>query len=190
MKSRKTLIILLVVALLAVYYILGSSYSNTRRSNASLNGEISASTQQLALIPLPPTDQAQRQAAASADLQAQLNRFPAELNTTQILNSILKLAQAAGVNAVPVITQQISAVSANGTNYPAFRLSVDAQGGYAQVAGFIDDLETSQPSTLVIEDISLTATGTYITNADGTDATPVDVLLDIAVYCRPTAKVN
>jgi hypothetical protein len=189
-KSRKTLIILLVVALLAVYYILGSSYFNTRRSNASLNREVIAATQQLALIPLPPTGLAQRQAAAAADLQTELNRFPAELNTTQILNGILKLAQAAGVNAVPVITQQISAVSANGTNYPAFRLSVDVKGAYAQVAGFIVDLETSQPSTLVIEDISLVATGSYIVNTDGTDGTPVDVLIDIAVYSRPDAKVN
>ena len=189
MKSRKTLIILLVVALVAVYYIFGSGYLNTRRSNASLNREIGASTQQLALIPLLPANPTQRQAAASADLQAQLNRFPEELNTTQILNGILKLAQAEGVNAVPLITQQISAISTNGTNYPAFRLSVDAKGTYAQVAGFINDLETSRPSTLVIEDISLAITSANNTNTNGIDVTPVDVLLNIAVYSRPNAKV-
>lgn len=190
MKSRQTLIILLIVALVTVYYISGSSYIKTRRSNASLHGEIAAAAQQLALVPLPPTDLAQRRAAASADLLAELNKFPAELNTTQILNSILKLAEAAGVTAVPVNTQQISPFSVNGTEYPVFRLSVEVKGSYTQVAGFINNLETSQPSTLVISDLSLETTGDYATNSDGFDVTGVNVLLDIAVYSRPSVKVG
>jgi hypothetical protein len=190
MKSRQTLFILLIVALVVVYYIFGSSYFKERRSNASLNQDIAAATQQLALLPLPPKDIIQRQEAASAELKAELDKFPVEINTTKILNGILKLAQAAGVTAVPVITQEVSPVSVNGTDYPVFRLSLDVKGDYTQVAGFIHELETSQPSTMVIENLSMEPTGDSAANADGADVTPVDVLLNIAIYARPVIKAG
>jgi hypothetical protein len=191
MRLRRLLTVVLVLCLLAIYYFIGTDYRKQRRENAALASQISGATEQLAQIPPPPADLAQRQAVATADLQAALNVFPAQLNSTRLVDGILKLAEASGVRAIPVITQPWTAVSVNGTDYPVFRLNIDVKGTYAQVAVFISLLENSEPATLVIEDLTMERVeGSSASENDTTDAVPVDAVLNIAVYARPTVEVG
>ena len=186
MKTKKLLIILVVAALLVVYYLYGTDYQDRRNINAALASQIAGAKEQLSQIPPPPGDIAQRQAAASASLDMEKSVFPAQLNSTQLVNAILKLAEAAGVKAVPVVTQPWATESVNQTDYPVFRLNIAAKGTYAQLADFINRLESGEPKTLVIEDLAVEwAGGLSPGKTEAGDTLLVDANLNITIYGRP-----
>ena len=193
MKLRKILIILLVVGLLVVYYVLGTDYREQRGKNAALASQIAGAAQQLALIPPSPTDLAQRQAAASAGLDKEKNTFPDQMNSTRIVNAVLKLAEAAGVKAVPMSTQPWTTQTINRTDYPVFRLSIAAKGTFPQLADFLNRLENGEPGTLVIANLKVDrVTGPPANDGGDGDTLEVDASLNIAVYARPpvTAPID
>ncbi len=187
MKLRKLLIILLVVGLLVVYYILGADYREQRHKHAALASQVAGAAEQLALIPPLPTDLEQRQSIASANLDAEKNTFPAQMNSTLIVNTILKLAEATGVKAVPMITQPWAMESINDTNYPVFRMNIAAKGTFPQLADFLSRLETGEPGTLVIANLKVDRVIGLSGDEKKTDGIiEVDASLDIAVYARPS----
>jgi hypothetical protein len=187
MKFRKLLVIILVVGLLVVYYVLGTDYREQRHKHAALASQIAGAAQQLALIPPSPTDLEPRQAAASAGLDKEKNTFPAQMNSTRLVNAILKLAEAAGVKAIPMITQPWATASVNQTDYPVFRLNIAAKGTFTQLADFLSRLENGEPGTLVISNLKVDrVTGPPANEGETGDTIEVDASLDIAVYARPS----
>jgi hypothetical protein len=186
MKFRKLLVIILVAALLAVYYLYGTDYRERRHNNAALTSQIAGASLQLAQIPPSPADIKQRQAAASANLDKEKSAFPAQLNSTQLVNVILKLAETTGVKAIPLITQPWTTVTVNETDYPVFRLNIAANGTYAQLIDFINRLETGEPETLVIGGLTVVrVTGLSANETETGDARPLDANLSMAIYGRP-----
>jgi hypothetical protein len=190
MKLRKLLVVLLVLGLLAVYYILGTGYRDKRLENAALASQIAAATQQLALIPPPPADLDQRLATANSSLEKEKNSFPARMSTTRVVNDILRLAEAAGVKAVPLITQPWVTENINQANYSVFRLNLTAGGTYAQLGDFLDRLENGEPGTLVITNLKVErVNGASGDENPGGATAGVEASLDIAVYAQPPAGV-
>jgi hypothetical protein len=178
------LITILVLALVAVYYITATDYLKQHRENKTLASQINEVTQMLARIPPTPADLEQRLEAAQSDFKATQDSLPDRPNTTRTVDFILKLAEATGVKAVPLITQPWNIESVGGYDYPVFRLSISASGNYTELSGFINQLETSELETLVIESLSVERSGDK-PNEEGT--TPVEASLGIAVYARPPA---
>jgi hypothetical protein len=190
MKSTRLLVIVLVVGLLAAYYFLGTDYGKQRRRQASLSSQISTTAQQLALIPPAPTDLEPRLAAANADLDTAKNAFSPPPDGIGIVNAVLQLADAAGVKAVPLITQTWSMASVNQTDYPVFRLNIAATGTFTKVSDFISRLENGEPETLVISDLKIErVTGPPAPESGTGGEEPVEASLDIAVYGRPSVTV-
>jgi Tfp pilus assembly protein PilO len=186
MKFRRLFVIILVAALLAVYYIYGTDYRERHNNNAALASQIAGATQQRAQITSPPADLEQRQAAASVSLDTEKNAFPAQLNSTRIVNAILQLAEATGIKAIPMVTQPWTTESVNETNYPVFRLNIAAKGTYVQLADFINRLENGEPATLVIGDLTVVrVTGLSSGKTGAGDTMAVDATLNIAIYGRP-----
>jgi len=138
----------------------------------------------LAQIPTFPADLEQQLSDVQSSYEAAQNSFPNQLNTTAIINDILRLADDAGVKAIPLITQPWGPENINSQDYSVFRLSVTASGDFAGLASFIDQLENGEPPTLVIESL-LIDRATEITG--GETATPCAARLEIAVYARPLA---
>ncbi len=190
MKIRKLLVIILVVGLLVVYYVLGTDYREQRSKNAALASKLAAAAQQLAQTTPPPIDLEQRQAAASAGLDKEKNTLPARMNSTRIVNAILKLAEATGVKAVPMVTQPWATESVNRIDYPVFRVNIAAKGTFPQLADFLNRLETGEPGTLVIANLKIDrVTGPPGDEAETGDIIEVESSLDIAVYARPLFTV-
>jgi hypothetical protein len=188
MKLGKIPIILLVVGLLAGYYVLGTDYREIRHKYAALASQIAGEGQQLALIPPAPTDLGLRLDAVRSNLDMEINTFPAQLNTTLIVNDILKLAEATGVKAIPLITRPWATESVNQTDYPVFRLNLAVKGTFAHLSDFLNRLENGEPGTLVITDLKIDrVTGLPVAEETG-DATEVEGSLDIAVYARPSVN--
>jgi hypothetical protein len=193
MKLRQLLVIILVVGLLVVYYILGTGYRQQRHKNAELAAQITAAAEQLALIPAPPANIEQQQATANFTLNKELNSFPDNINSTQIVNAILKLAEAAGVKAIPMATQPMATEGVNGINYPVFRLNIAVKGTLAQLTVFLSRLETGEPGTLVVSNLAIDRVlGASANETETGNNFEIEGSLDIAVFARPsiTARID
>ena len=185
MKTSKLLIIILVAALLAVYYLIGTDYLKQRRQNQSLASQISEATQALALVALPPSDLEQRLAAAQDGLDAAENDFAVDTNDTRIVNAILRLAEDTGVNAIPLTTQPWTTEKVADRNYSVFRLNLAVTGTFARVSSFLDRLESGEPGTLVIEYLSVEKVPG--SSGSGSDTGEVSADITIAVYALLSA---
>jgi hypothetical protein len=182
MKTSKWLILILVLALLAVYYLIGSDYLKQRRQNASLASQISGATQALALVPSPPADLEQRLAAARDSLQAAGNSFSTDNNDTRIVNTVLRLAEEIGVKAIPLGTAPWSTEKVSDRDYSVFRVNLEVTGTFDQLSTFLDRLEGGEPKTLVVEYLYVARILDSPGGSDEAGAVPVNANIKIAVY--------
>jgi hypothetical protein len=153
---KKLLFALLVLALLAGYYVLGTGYFRQRQEQSALAADINAAQQALAQVPARPADLDRRLEEALAAAAAAGESLPERLNTTQTLDAILELAEDNGVKAVPLVTQPWLAETIGGYEYSVFRLDLTVSGDYSRVAAFLAALETGEFETLVIDYLNLT----------------------------------
>jgi len=187
-KTRKLLIIILVVALLAVYYIIGSDYLKQGREHEALASQVNEATRTLAQIPSPPADLEQRLAAARSALESVNSTLPDRLNSTRIINTILRLADEVGVRAIPLTTQPWTTESINGEDYSVFRLHIAVTGPFTRLSSFFSQLENGEIKTLVMEYITVDkVTGSFRAEGVYGSMLQVDANLEIAVYSRPPA---
>ena len=188
MKTRKLLIIILVVTLLAVYYILGTDYLQQRREHEALASQVTGATRTLAQIPPRPADLEQRLAAARTGLETVKNTLPDKLNSTRIVDAILRLADDIGVRAIPLATQPWTTESVNGEDYSVFRLHVAVTGPFTRLSSFLSQLENGELETLVMEYLTVdSVTGPFRGEGVYASTLQVNAGLEIAVYSRPPA---
>ncbi len=165
-----------------VYYLVATDYLKQRRENGALASRIEGMTQTLAQVPLSPADLEQRLNAAQSDFEATRNLFPDRLNTTMVINGILRLAEDTGVKAIPLITQPWRTESFSGHDYSVFRLDISVTGAFTKLVDFTDQLENGEPHTLLIESVA-------VDRADDEEAEegtiPVEASLSVAVFARP-----
>lgn len=179
----KLFITLLIIILLVVYYLLGTGYMKQQKEHETLTSQIADVTQTLREMPKPPQDLEQRLAAAQASLIAKQSAFPDKMNTTQVINSILELADDCEVKAIPLITQPWSTEEVGQHGYYVFRLNVAIEGSLSQLLTFVDELENGEFETLVVEALKVTrVTEPLEETAEGT--VPVTASLDLAIYAR------
>jgi hypothetical protein len=184
LKTRRLLVTILVLALVAVYYLMVSDYFKQRRDNQVLASRTEEVAQLLTQVPPSPSDLEQRLSAAESLYAETQNSFPDPLSTTQIINAVLSLADDTGVKAIPLVTQPWTVESVGDYDYSVFRLSVTATGEFTEVADFIDGLESGEPPTLIITSLIVDR----VTGTPGDDnSLPVEARLEIAVYARPLA---
>ena len=186
MKTR-LIFILLILGILVVYYLFGMDYLKQREQQETLASEIADVTRELAQAPKPPPDLEERLAAAKAGLAAEQSEFPSELNSTNIINTILELADTCEVKAIPLVTQPWTAESF-GQGYDVFRLSVVVKGSLPKLINFLDKLENGELKTIMVKSISLHRVDNQpLTNTANTvieENRPIYTNLEIAVYAQ------
>lgn len=186
MKSRNIITILLVVVLLVVAYMVVSDFMNQQNQKQTLEAQIAQAEGTLALIPLPPADLAARLAAANQSLIAVQNSFAIDANDTHIVDRILKQAVSSGVKAIPLSTQAWVQESIANQYFSVFRIELEVTGTYANLAGFINQLEKDEPKTLIIEYLRVeTAPGVLMLDIAARNTQPVTATIKIAVYAAP-----
>lgn len=186
LKSRKTiLIIAVVVALMAGYYWLGTTYLQEQKLNDLLTVNVDAATRQLADIPVPDKDLQQRLNEAQVEMAAAEDAFPVQPSTTEIINTILQAADDLGLKAIPMETRPWGAEAFDDYEVYVFQMNFIVSGASASLTEFLTWLESGQIATLVIEYISIEKAdpATYQESlADNSTLVRAD--LDIAVYAR------
>ncbi len=144
----KLLIAILIISLLVVYYISGMDYINQRQERGALSFQITTSTQALSQIPDPPQNLEQRLEVAREELAAEQSIFPRQLNSTEIVNAILELANSLRVNAIPLVTQSWTTEVVGENEYDVLRLTINAEGNFSQLHSFVSQLENGEYQTL------------------------------------------
>ena len=185
--KRKLLVILAIVILLAAYSYLGTGYTKQRKEQQVLASQITDVTQVLAQAAEPPQDLEQRLADTKARLAAVQRSFPTEVNSNQVINSILRLAERCHVTAVPLTTEPWSTEEVGGNDYPVFQLNITASGSYPDLVRFISELGTGDYKTLVVDGLSIAR----VAEEGGTvTATTVTTTADLSliIYTQPPAS--
>jgi hypothetical protein len=176
-------ITIFIIILLAVYYLLGTSYLKQRQENQALTAQTIEATETLKEMP-QPQDFGVQLAAAQTNLAAEQSAFPGKVNTTQVINTILELAGECELKAIPLVTQPWSVEKVGEHDYYVFRLNVAIEGGFAQLVSFVSRLENGDYETLIIKNVSVTRL--IVPAAAETEATiPVTASVDLTIYIQP-----
>jgi len=155
MKSWKWLVAVIILALLAGYYILGTGLLRENRRQSDLTAQVNNLTAQLAAIPAPAADLEERLSAARTGLAAVENALSGETKDTKIVDFILRLAQDTGVTAIPLATNPRAIEQINGHDYSVFSMIFSVTGDFQHLQNFLKGLETSEISTLAVTKLQL-----------------------------------
>ena len=182
---NKLAIILISVILLVVYGLLGMDYMKQNSEHEDLLSEIEEVEQSREAIPEPSTYWAEQLALTEATLAAEGQIIPSEINSSDVIEYILDLADDIGIKAIPLITQPWTEVHISNNEYSILRLDVGIQGAFALVKNYISRLESGEFQTLIVEDLIVN-----VDYGDGEeiyagDATPVVASLNLAVFAKP-----
>ncbi len=181
----KLLITILIIVLLAVYSLFGMDYMKQHQEQETLTSQITEVNEALREIPELPQDLEQRLAAAQASLAAEQSEFPGKINSTEVINTILELAEDSEVKAIPLVTEPWSADKVGEHDYYVFRLNVTVEGRFSQLVTFVSKLENGELKTLIVEDMSVTRVTEQSEEESAPEGTiPFTVNLDLAIYAR------
>ncbi len=176
---NKLLIAILIIALLVVYYVFGMDYINQRQEREALAFQIATVTQALAQISDPPQNLEQRLEVARERLTAEQSMFPTQFNSTEVVSTIMELANSLGVNVIPLVTQSWLTEVVGENNYDVLRLTIAAEGNFSQLVNFVSRLENGEYQTLVVEDLIVDRVATV---SEGTVSYIAS--FDLAIYAR------
>ena len=170
---------LLIIILLGAYYLFGTDSMKQRHEHETLTSQINDTTRILAQMPPLPQDLEQQLTSAQASLIAEQSTFPTKMNSTQIINTILKLADECRVKAIPLVTQPWSMVDIGEHEYQVFRLNLAVAGDFSQFVSFIRKLENGEFKTLIIEDLSVNR----VSEHPG-ETVLINASVDLAIYTQ------
>jgi hypothetical protein len=180
---NKLAVVAVIVILLVVYGVLALDYMKQGPEQDRLLSEIEEIDQSLQALPELPPDRLEELAIIQASLAAEQEAIPSDINSSDVIEAILRLAQRTGVKAVPLVTEPWSEERVGEDTYRVLRINVRSEGTFAQVSEFIARLENGEFSTLSVEQLSISVAG-----EDGEvypwGATPVVAELDLIVLAQ------
>lgn len=150
MKSKLPIVILIII-LSMVYYLFGTDYMNQRKEQKALTSQLAEVSQMLSEIPKPPQDLEQQLEVAQARLAVEQSTLPSEVDTTQVIDTILRLADDCEVKAIPLATEPWAEEKIGEHGYPVFRLNLVVEGGFSQLVDFVKRLENGEFKALIVE---------------------------------------
>jgi len=183
--TSKLLFTVLITILLVVYAYLGIGYMKQSGESKALASQITEAIETLREMPKPPQDIEQRLAAAQASLAAEQSAFLVKVNSTEVINTILELADDSGVKAVPLVTEPWSIQDVGEHGYYVFRLNVAVEGSLSHFSSFVSKLENGRFRTLVVEDLGVTRVSEQ-SEEEGISEGTISVVasLDLAIYTQ------
>jgi hypothetical protein len=176
MKAWKWLTVIIIITLLAGYYIFATGLLKENRRHSDLLAQMDSQTGVLAAMPDTTTDTEARLSAARAELAAAVNAFSGEADDTQIVNSVLRLAEASGVKAIPLSTLPRALEQIEGNSYNVFYITFSVTGDFPHLQSFIRGLETSEINTMAMKNLLLSVRDSAEPGAIITSE------IDVAVY--------
>ncbi len=180
MKIWRWLAVIFAIALLAAYGYLGADYLKQKGQTKSLTAQTQSLETEFSMIPGVPDNLDQKMAAARAELAAAENAFTGETNGTRIVDTVLRLAEQAGVKGVPLSTRPWATEKISNRDFYVFHLSLEVTDDFQHLQDFFKLLENSELNTMAVNYLKVVRS-----SADNTSSMTAE--LDIAVYALTQA---
>jgi len=180
MLAKRIIIATITVLLLVAFARWGTDFVQARVTDSSkpkkaeLTTQIETVNKSIANIPDRDDQLVGKLARLEMELQEEGKAIPEPMDSTVVINSILKLAQSCNVTATPLQTNDWTIID---NNYLVYTLQIKAEGSYEKIATFISRLEKELFENLII--VSLEISGGLKTNIE-----PDSANLQIAIYTR------
>ena len=182
MVQRRTVVAIVIAASVMLSVNFGSSYNNERREHQALAAQLAEINQIITEMPQAAPGLEGQLAEAEERLAAEAATFPTEMDSTEVVNIILRWAERQDVTAVPLATEPWATVEIGEHRYQVLRIDITAAGTFSQVRSFIGELESEGFQTLNIDYILITKTGD-----DPEEDNQVTAELELAIYTQPPA---
>jgi len=188
LSKGKLIIPILITLLVMVYCLLGFNYLKQRQAQQELTSQIGETSQTIREIPKPAQDLTQQLETAQASLATEQASFPSQIATTQVINSILGMAEGCGIKAIPMVTQPWSTETVGQHSYRVLRLMLSVEGSLSQLTNFVAQLEKGEYATMVIESLSATKATNQSEEAAAAGTISIAGSLKLAIYTRTAAS--
>ena len=179
---NKIAIILISAVLLVVFGLLAMDYIKQGPEQERLLSEIEEVDQSREALPEPSTAFSELLAVVQANLLAEYETIPDEISSSDVIDTILSLAQEIGVKAIPLITQPWMDQHIGENTYRIFRINVEIKGLFSQVREYVSRLESGGFNTLIVERLVIDVEDEEVYAGE---ATPVEASLDLAIFTQP-----
>ena len=183
----------LMVGTIFVLFILACfllvDYTNQYREQELLEAQIADATRALGhqAMPLSNEELELQLAQMGESLWAEMESFPLKMNSTVLIDDILKLADENGLQATPLITEPWSIGTVGEHDYNIFRFNLAVRGTFSEVVALVSKLEDGRFKTLVLEGVTVTVPEDSLGgSAEG--SMPVEASLSLAVYTLPRSS--
>lgn len=171
MSRIRTLGIFLVVLLLIGLTYTGMGYLKERNGQKALITKMNDINSMLSLIPSPSADLPQRLVdAQKANLAAKQSVLAADVDTTQVIKTVLAAAGECNVNIIPLNTDAWTNVAIEGINYRVLTISLSVQGSLANLTTFVNRFYGNEFTALVVETVTINQPGQQIAGSGATGA--------------------
>ena len=174
MSRTRTLGIFLVILLAIGLTYSGTGYLKERNSRTALITKMNDTNSMLSLIPSPSADLQQRLAdAQKTNSAAKQNLVPVDIDTTQVIKTVLALADECNVNVIPLNTDSWTNVAIEGINYRVLSISLSVKGSYTNLTTLVNRFYGNEFTALVVETVTINQPGqqTAGSGAAGADYT-------------------
>ena len=187
LKGRLIATITIIVSVMFCGYF-GMNYMKEREGQEALASQVADVSQTLAELPELPQDLEQRLATAQARLDAEKDALPDSINSIEVVNAILELADECEVRAVPLVTQPRATVTIGEHDYHVLRLNVAVEGSLTKLLTFVGKLERGEFETLIVERLDVERgieESEDSEESEGSEETiPVIASLNLAIYTQ------
>jgi hypothetical protein len=183
MLAKRIALAMVIIILLAVFIIWGIDFiqavykdsSNPERD--SLVKEINKVNRLIDETPEPEVGLDLRLAQLEKELREEEQIIPDAMDSTTIVDAILKLAEPCDVTVTPMRTRDWSPES---THYMVYTVNIVVEGSYQEVENFVERLENELYNNLTI--VSMEILGGVQTDSE--DAEPDTANLQVEIYTR------
>ncbi len=160
MSRTRALTRVLAVCIVVLFVYLGVDLVKQQRQHKLLNQRTADAFSALAVLRKPAPDLQERlENARLLNENARQSILPAETNTTEAVDAVLRAADANSVKALPLSTSPWSESNAGGKTYMVFRLSLNIEGTLTDLVGFLRQVEAGFAS-MVVDNLAVTVSGT------------------------------
>jgi len=175
--TRKLLITVLSIGLLIIcVYFLVDSISQQSEQEA-LRTQITDAIEMIALIPEVPSDLQQRLTDAETSLVTEQSILLGQVNTTQVINGLLDIADANQVNVISLTTIPWSLINIEDYVYLVFTIHLDVKGNSDNLLALLRTLESELPKSVSVQHLTVTSDVEQIT-----EPAQLTARLEIAIY--------
>jgi hypothetical protein len=180
--KRRLLVTALGIGLLiiCVYFLTGIISQNSEQE--ALRTKISDANEMIALIPEVPSDLEQLLADIEASLVSEQSKLTGQVNTTDVINTLLDMASTSRIDVVFISTTPWALVNIENYSYLIFTISLDIEGELGALTTFLRTLEGELPESASVQHIVVAGDA-----EQGIESSLVTASMKVVIYAQAPA---